>query len=189
MELIKSINNDAKGFFESFNVTESIVKKCKERIYFTSFCNYFRIEEFYDGDESLAPKNLVTKSGELYSVLSSIESDIEKEITLLLFLEVQSNAIKTIGYYKYSQDPENKKKIEAAKALSMLKKNLSSLIDDEDKEDEKGEDKADQLELLDEHVNKLLLAKKASYDFDKYLKLIGCQEHKEVDDLLKDLFK
>jgi len=193
MELkYRNFDHSQEGFFKALNLDKDIVLRCRERIFFSHFANSLQLMELFDNRDE-APKEFTTITGDLQRVLSLITNPLEYEVTLLHFMGYEKMAMAAFSHYKFENSSEvsteDKLKLQFLKLLHKLKEAHDK------QEEEKGEHSMDEPsdENAIEHdamINRIDLVKKANYNFNKYMELLGHpikQDHSDVDNLLGNL--
>lgn len=172
-------DHDTEHVSEGFGIDEDLLSRCKERIYFTNFSASLRSIELYPSRD-LAPKNLTTITGNLEYCLSLINDEKEYEITLLYFMQYQQHANAAFAHYVF-RDENNTHVDEKDRIKYKLTQLMKKLKDDED-------DVKEQEDKIQELIKRIEAVKKSNHDFSKYLQIMGLQNYKEVDEILKNVF-
>ena len=175
--------HDASGLYQALNVKETVVNKCRERVFFTVISNRFRAIEDYENPLD-SPIEYRSVSGDLESCLNQISDEFEYDVTLFLFHRTQEVSVSAVSMYMDIHGPNASKearfKLEMADIAIKMKASENNL---------------DPLLLPSDILKRAELVKKSNYNFDTYLSLLSVhnlkggktEEAKSVDSLLKDI--
>lgn len=176
---------------KALGVKDDILVQCRERIFFSHFTNALRAKELYS-NESDAPKELTTVTGDLESCLKLIDNDQEYEITLLLFMGYHRLASKAYAEYEIHNDVslsgEDKLKMQLIDVIMKLK-TMQDKADDSANDDDDDSINAD-LSDIQNVVKRIQKVKDSNYSFSRYMDAMGYKTitHNGVDDILRNLF-
>jgi hypothetical protein len=172
---------------EAMSIPSYMRTKCRERIFFASFCNALQRAELFE-DEEDAPSEMTTVTGDLQRCLQLITDPLEYEYTILTFFGHQRMAMEVFGRYKFLQESGNSKEDKLKMSILNLVEQLKNRDEDDDEEDDV--DNLNSSTLL----KRISIVKDSHYNFDTYLKMVikklssrGDSDF-NIDDLLKNVF-
>lgn len=193
-------NHDVENLQDSIGLSSIGATICRERIFFTAFCNHFQAVELYGEDTDNHPRQFRTVTGDLERCLILVNDELEHDYTLLTFRHAHDLALRAVGAYVQKQkenELSNEKKAqrkihELIETIMDLRKEESN--GDDDEEDDKPIDKLSK----DTLIKRVSMAKKANYNFSTYISILGKYFNDtdvappkaipEVNDLLNNLF-
>lgn len=183
----KNLQHAEERINRALGIDDATMIQCRERVFFSHFANSLQAIELFS-DRDLAPREMVTVTGDLQRCLQMINNQEEYELTLLHFMGYHRIAQEAWAHWKFENDPENSKEDKLKLELVKMLKKLKDAHDKEENDDDDANDLNSDLHDTDQIVKRIDQVKKSNFNFPKYMELMGFKMHTEVDNILRDLF-
>lgn len=177
----KQFDHSQDSFKSALNIDDSVMTRCRERIFFSHFANTMQSVTLFPSRED-APKELRTITGDLQLCIRDVTNALEYEVILLNFMHYHNMATKAFALWKVTNDSsqeslELKIKLEAMLKLHELKT-----------QHEGGNPPEISIEKVMKRINLVI---RSNYNFDKYLMLAGYAEkdYRDVDNIINRVFE